>query len=91
MDELFGGWRFVFPRVRSTWRLLTITAVGVLVAAVLLAAVPIYSNSLSSLGLQFRLERALEDRPLNTVTVYGLLLGDSVDMARRRAIDTLFK
>ncbi len=90
MDELFAGWRFVFPRARSTWRLLTITAVGVLVAAVLLAAVPLYSNALSSLGLQFRLERALEDRPLNTVTVYRLLLGDAVDVARRRAIDTAF-
>ena len=90
MDELFAGWRFVFPRVRSTWRLLAITAVGVLVAAVLLAAVPLYSNALSTLGLQFRLERALEDRPLNTVTVDRLLLGDAVDVARRRAIDTAF-
>ena len=90
MDELFAGWRFVFPRARSTWRLLIITAVGVLVAAVLLAAVPLYSNALSSLGLQFRLERALEDRLLNTVTVDQLLPGDAVDVARRRAIDTAF-
>ena len=90
MDELFAGWRFVFPRVHSTWRLLTITALGVLIAAVLLAAVPLYSNALSSLGLQFRLERALEDRLLNTVTVEQLLPGDPVDVARRRAIDTAF-
>ena len=90
MDELFAGWRFVFPRARSTWRLLTVSAVGMLVAAVLLAAVPLYSNALSSLGLQFRLERALEDRPLNTVTVDRLLPGDAVDVARRRAIDTAF-
>ena len=90
MDELFAGWRLVPPRLRSSWRLLSVTAVGVLVAAALLAAVPLYSSALSELGLRFRLQRALGESRLNSVAVEQLFLGDAADLARRRSIDAVF-
>ena len=91
MGELFAGWRLVPPRLRASWRLLSVTAIGVLAAAVLLAAAPIYSSSLSTLGLQFRLQRTPAESRLSSVAVEALSPGDAVDLARRRAIDAAFE
>lgn len=90
MGELFTGWRLVPSRIRAGWRLLVVTAAGVLVAAALLAAGPLYATALSNLGLQFRLDLAVQETRLSTVTVNGLVLGAADDVARRAAIDTAF-
>ena len=90
MGELFAGWRLVPPRLRSSWPLLSLTAVGVLVAAALLAATPLYASALSTLGLQFRLEQALGESRLNTIAIDRLTLGDAVDVATRTAVDSAF-
>ncbi|MEE8422865.1 MAG: FtsX-like permease family protein [Dehalococcoidia bacterium] len=90
MGELFAGWRFVPRRVLSSWRLLTVTAVGILFAAALLAAVPLYSNALSNLGLQFRLDRALGATQLNHIEIPGLFPGEAIDVARRAAVNDIF-
>jgi hypothetical protein len=90
MGELFAGWRFVPQRVMSSWRLLSVTAVGVLVAAALLAAVPLYSTALSDLGLQFRLGEALDETRLNTIRLGELFPGDGEDVATREAITQIF-
>ncbi|MEE8337207.1 MAG: ABC transporter permease [Dehalococcoidia bacterium] len=90
MGELFAGWRFIPQRVMSSWRLLSVTAVGVLVAAALLAAVPLYSTALSDLGLQFRLGRALDETRLNTIAVGNLFPGDARDIAKREAVNAIF-
>jgi hypothetical protein len=90
MGELFAGWRFVPQRVMSSWRLLSVTAVGVLVAAALLAAVPLYSTALSDLGLQFRLGKALDESRLNTISLGNLFPGDGQDVAKREAITQIF-
>ena len=91
MVELFGGWRFVVPRLRSGWGLLLITAIGVAVAATLLAAVPIYSQSMATLGLRFRLANAVEQTPLNWLAVSNLSTQSPADRERRRAIDETFE
>ena len=65
-----------------------VAAVGVLVAATLLAAAPIYTTTMSDLGLQFRLDKGL-DEPRDQVVsvgVFGLAIGDPVDQARRDAL-----
>ena len=90
MGELFAGWRFIPQRVMSSWRLLSVTAVGVLVAAALLAAAPLYATALSDLGLQFRLGRALDETRLNTIEVGNLLPGDARDVAKREAVNAIF-
>ncbi|MSQ42096.1 MAG: ABC transporter permease [Dehalococcoidia bacterium] len=84
MEELFAGRWLVPLRLRSAWRLLAVTAVGVLFAAALLAAGPLYADALSTLGLRFRLERQLGDDTLNTVTLDGLRPASGSDAVRRR-------
>lgn len=91
MSELLAGWRFVSHRLLSSWRLLLVTASGVIVAATLLAASPIYSSAMAELGLRFRLARALEDEPLHWVAVDGLALGTPAGLARRQGIDAIFE
>lgn len=89
MGELFAGWRFGLQRLAANWRLMLVAAVGVLVAATLLAATPIYAAAMTDLGLHFRLDRQLP-RPADRVgyiEVGRLLLGDPVDRARRDALE----
>ena len=86
--DLFAGWRFALQRLRAGWRFMLVAAVGVLVAATLLAAAPIYTTTMSDLGLQFRLNRGL-DEPRDQVVVagvFGLAIGDPADAARRDAL-----
>jgi ABC-type lipoprotein release transport system permease subunit len=89
--DLFVGWRFALGRLRAGWRFMLVAAVGVLVAATLLAAAPIYTNTMSDLGLQFRLDRGLDDERDQTVLaeVFGLAIGDPADQARRDALDVV--
>ena len=88
MRDLFAGWRFALRRLRAGWRFMLVAAVGVVVAASLLAAAPIYANTMSDLGLQFRLSRGL-DRTVDQVvytTVHQLAIGDPVDLERREVL-----
>jgi hypothetical protein len=91
VGELFIGWRFALRRMLAGWRLMAVAAVGVVVAATLLAASPIYANSMSDLGLRFRLDRGLDEprERVAFVEVDGLRLNDGVDRARRDAIDAI--
>ncbi|MGE3858326.1 MAG: FtsX-like permease family protein, partial [Dehalococcoidia bacterium] len=91
MGELFAGWRFALQRLAANWRLMLVAAVGVLVAATLLAATPVYAAAMTDLGLHFRLDRQLP-RPADRVgyiEVGRLLLGDPVDRARREALERI--
>lgn len=61
-----------------------VAALGVVVAATLLAVGPIYALSMSDLGLRHRLERGL-DQPRDQVAYLeygGLRIGDAVDASR---------
>ncbi len=89
MNELFAGWSLVVRRLLSGWRLLLVTTIGVVVAATLLAVSPIYAETMSNLGLRFRLERNLDEDELGVVEVRGLMLGDAVARQRRAAIDEI--
>lgn len=89
--DLFAGWRFALGRLRAGWRFMLVAAIGVLVAATLLAAAPIYTTTMSNLGLQFRLERGL-DEPRDEIvaaSVFSLAAGDPADSARRDALDVV--
>jgi hypothetical protein len=65
-----------------------VAAVGVLVAASLLAAAPIYANTMADMGLQFRLSRGLDKTVDHVVyaTVHQLAIGDPVDLERREVL-----
>lgn len=88
MGDLFAGWRFGLRRLAANWRLMLVAAVGVLVAATLLAATPIYAAAMTDLGLQFRLERQLPTpaERAGYIEVDRLLLGSPADRARREAL-----
>jgi len=62
-----------------------VAAVGMLVAASLLAAAPIYASTMSDLGLQFRLSRGLDDTRDKIVIaeVHRLAIGEAADLERR--------
>ncbi len=65
-----------------------VAGTGVLTATTLLATVPIYTSSMSNLGLQFGLERGINeprDRIISA-TAFDLVLGDPVDLAKRDAL-----
>jgi ABC-type lipoprotein release transport system permease subunit len=68
-----------------------VAAIGVLVAATLLAAAPIYATTMSNLGLQFRLDRGLDEprEQIVSANVFGLTAGDPADSARRDALDVV--
>ena len=91
MVELFAGWRFAFQRLRAGWRLMLVAAVGVLVAATLLAAVPIYAGAMTDLGLRFRLQRSLAQAgdTFASISVDRLPLSSPADRARRDALDSV--
>ena len=75
--------------MRAHWRLLLATGLGVLLAATLLAAVPIYTAAMTDLGLRYRIERGLQDPAERVVylEIDGSLLGDPVDTHRREALN----
>ncbi|MDA0366621.1 MAG: hypothetical protein O2843_12290, partial [Chloroflexi bacterium] len=84
MNELFSGWWFALLRLAANWRLMLVAALGVVVAATLLAVGPIYALSMSDLGLRHRLERGLA-QPRDQVAYLeygGLRIGDAVDVSR---------
>jgi len=93
MGDFFAGWRFALRRLRAGWRFMMVASIGVIVAASLLAAAPIYASTMSDLGLQFRLSRGLDKTTDEVVyaTVHRLAIGDPVDLARRAALVAVTK
>lgn len=91
MTDLFAGWRFAIRRLRAGWRFMLVAALGVLVAATLLAITPIYATSMSDLGLRFRLDGELSQPgdALTYVEVDPFLLGEPTHRASARAIDKI--
>ena len=91
MGQLFAGWRFALRRFRASWWLMLLVGVGALLATTLLAAAPIYAQSLSDIGLRFRLDRGLDEPGdgVAFVSAEGLRLGDAVARAQRDGIDAI--
>ena len=91
MTDLFAGWRFAMRRLRAGWRFMSVAAVGVLVAATLLAITPIYASTMSDMGLRFRLDDQLSNvgARLTYIEVDQLRLGDPVDRETARAMDEI--
>ena len=56
-------WSLIAQRSIANWRMATILAVGILVAATLLASAPIYARAMNDLGVTFSIRDVLEDDP----------------------------
>ncbi len=87
MGELFSVWRFALRRFAANWPLMLLVGAGALLATTLLAAAPIYTDTMSDIGLRFRLDRELDKPSERAVGLYAdrLRLGDPVQLAQTRA------
>ncbi|MYA19132.1 MAG: FtsX-like permease family protein [Chloroflexi bacterium] len=91
MGELFSVWRFALRRFAANWPLMLLVGAGAVLAPTLLAAAPIYTDTMSDIGLRFRLERELEEPRERAVSLYvdRLRLGDPVQLAQSRAFHAI--
>ena len=87
MGELFSVWRFALRRFAANWPLMLLVGAGALLATTLLAAAPIYTDTMSDIGLRFRLERELDKPRERAISLNAdrLRLGDPVQLAQTRA------
>ena len=65
MSLFFSALQLVLRRSLANWKLLSCVIIGVVVAVALVSSTPLYSNTLSDLGLA----RALRDKPPELVNV----------------------
>lgn len=61
MRNLVSTWRLFARRTGKNWRLLAVLSFGMLMAASLLAAGPIYARTMSGLGLTFTVRDQLSE------------------------------
>jgi ABC-type lipoprotein release transport system permease subunit len=72
MRSVYAIWRMMARRSLANWRLATTLALGVLVAATLLASAPIYARAMADLGLTFAIRDRLQTAPATQVTLRDL-------------------
>ncbi|MEE8353928.1 MAG: FtsX-like permease family protein, partial [Dehalococcoidales bacterium] len=65
MSVLLSAFQLVLRRSLANWRLLSCLVIGVLVAVALVSSTPLFSNTLSDLGLA----RALREKPIELIDV----------------------
>ncbi|HNO66553.1 MAG TPA: hypothetical protein PKK39_09420, partial [Tepidiformaceae bacterium] len=68
MRSMLQVWRLFSRRSGRNWRLLAVLGLGMLMAASLLAAAPVYARTMADLGLTFTVRDQLNDNPGNQVT-----------------------
>ncbi len=90
MRGLVRIWRLFARRSGRNWRLLGVLALGMLMAASLLASAPVYARTLADLGLTFTVRDQLNDTPGNQVRFTAVPLrteeGDALKAAVERRI-----
>ena len=69
MRSVYAIWRMMARRSIANWRLAATLVLGVLVAATLLAAAPIYARAMADLGLTFAIRDRLEESTQTQVVV----------------------
>ena len=75
MKSLHGTGPLILQRLRASWRLLAVLAFGMLTAATLTAASPVYTRVMNDLGLTSSLESRLGSASRNAAVQVGLPLG----------------
>lgn len=84
---MFRTWRLFVRRGLSTWKLLAVLALGVLMAAVLLASAPIYAGTMEDLGLGFTIRDQLDASPPATAEFRYVPLQSAEGKALKTAIE----
>jgi ABC-type antimicrobial peptide transport system permease subunit len=89
MRSIQGIWPLVRERIGAHWQLLAVLVFGMLVAATLLAASPIYTRVMSDLGLEYSLRERLERSSRTTAIRFGLPLGTAPAALEKQTIAAL--
>ncbi len=79
-------WRLFSRRSGRNWRLLAVLGLGMLMAASLLAAAPVYARTMADLGLTFTVRDQLNDNPGNRVSFAAVPLKTSEGEGLKSAI-----
>ena len=77
MRAAYTAWRLLGRRSLAGWRLTALLALGVLVAAVLLAAAPLYARAMADLGLTFAVRERLAREPATEVQLPGVAVASA--------------
>src|SRR5918992_1557422 len=75
----------ILQRLVASWRLLAVLAFGILIAATLMAASPVYTRVMNDLGLETSLAQHIGSSSRNGLVRFDLPLGsaESAEEARR--------
>ncbi|MEJ5222451.1 MAG: hypothetical protein WHT63_10655 [Tepidiforma sp.] len=87
MRSALATWRLFARRSERNWRLLAVLGLGMLIAAALLAAAPIYARTMADLGLTFTVRDRLGEAPGNRVSFTSVPLGTPEGQALRDAVE----
>jgi len=80
-------WRLFARRSGRNWRLLAVLALGMLMAASLLASAPVYARAMADLGLTFTVRDQLNESPGNRVTFTAIPLATDEGIELKQAIE----
>jgi cell division protein FtsX len=86
MRAAFAVWRLLARRSLATWRLTALLALGVLVAAMLLAAAPLYARAMADLGLTFAVRDRLQREPTTEVQLPAVAVASAEGRALQQAV-----
>ncbi len=86
MRAAYAVWRLLARRSLATWRLTALLALGVLVAAMLLAAAPLYARAMADLGLTFAVRERLAREPATEVQLPGVAVASAEGRALQEAV-----
>jgi len=87
MCSLILVWRLFARRGLSNWRMLSVLALGVVVAATLLASAPIYARTMADMGLTFQIRQDLQDQPNTRIEFPNVPIQTQDGVALRDAIE----
>src|SRR5262245_20115986 len=87
IGSLVPVWQLVLRRGLANWRMLATLALGIVVAATLLASAPIYARAMADLGLTFTIREELEDSAATRVEFRDIPLGTEDGRNLRAAIE----
>ncbi len=83
----FGpSWQIITQRAAANWRLLGVLALGILIAATLLAAAPVYARTMGDLGLTFAVREDIGDGSASRVVLRDNELGTTAGEANQASV-----
>jgi hypothetical protein len=87
VGSLVPIWQLVLRRGLANWRMLATLALGIVVAATLLASAPIYARAMADLGLTFAIREELQAEPATRSEFRDIPLRTADGVALRAAIE----